>query len=138
MNRADGTELRIINEDYECHAMYLARIDTENSTEVVLVKFATKHHEKAHRLLAGNNLAPTLYFCTRVVGDIYMVVMEYVPKPKGQSHYTALPPSLSALGVIHRGIDQALDLLHEEGLVFGDLRGGICCTCRGVRVVYCS
>ena len=124
VNRANGTELYIIDEDYEFHTMYLARIDTENSTEVVLVKFATNYHKKAHRLFDGKNLPPTLYFWTRVVGDIYMVVIEYIPKSKGQSLYTALPPSLSSLEVFHRGIDRALDLLHEEGLVFGDLREG--------------
>ena len=115
MNRADGTELFIIDEDNGRHAMYLARMDTGDSTEVVLVKFAAKYHEKAHRLLASNNLAPTLHFCTRVVGD--MVVMEYVPKSKGQSLHAAPPPSLLVLEVIRRGIHQALGLLHKEGLV---------------------
>jgi len=57
VNRADGTELYIIDEDNECHAMYLARMGTRNSTEVVLVKFTTKYHEKEHhRLLANSNL----------------------------------------------------------------------------------
>ena len=104
--------------------MYLAQMDTGNSTEVVLVKFATKYHEKAHRLLADNNLAPTLHFCTRVIGGMYMVVMEYIPMSKGQSLYTARLPSTSALEVIQQGVDQALNLLHKEGLVFGDLREG--------------
>ena len=121
---ADGSELYIIDEDNGRHGMYLARMDTGNSTEVVLVKFAARYHEKAHRLLARNNLAPTLHFCTRVIGDMYMVVMEYIPKSKGQSLYAASPPPPSALEVIQRGIDRALDLLHEEGLVFGDLREG--------------
>jgi len=121
---ADGTELYIIDEDNERHAMYLARMDTGNSTEVVLVKFVTKYHEKAHRLLAGSNLAPTLHFCTRVVGDMYMVVMEYVPQSKGQSLFAAPLRSPSALEVIQKGVSQALDLLHKEGLVFGDLQEG--------------
>ena len=124
VNRADGTELYIIDEDNERHAMYLARMDTGSSTEVVLVKFTTKYHKKAHRLLAANNLAPTLHFCTRVIGGMYMVVMEYIPTSKGQSLYAAPPQSLSALEVIRQGVSQALDLLHKEGLVFGDLREG--------------
>ena len=124
VDHADGTELYVIDEANGRHAMYLALMDTGDSTEVVLVKFTAKYHEKAHRLLASNNLAPTLHFCARVVGDMYMVVMEYVPKSKGQSLYAAPPPSPSALEVIRQGIGQALDLLHKEGLVFGDLREG--------------
>ena len=99
-------------------------MDNGNLTEVVLVKFTTKYHEEAHRLLARNNLAPTLHFCTRVVGGMYMVVMEYIPSPKGQSLYAAPLRSTSALEVIRQGVCQALDLLHKEGLVFGDLREG--------------
>ena len=53
-----------------------------------------------------------------------MVVMEYIPPSKGQSLYAGLPPSTSALEVIRQGVGQALDLLHKEGLVFGDLREG--------------
>ena len=55
---------------------------------------------------------------------MYMVVMEYVPESKGRSLYLAPLPSPLALEVIQRGIGQALDLLHNEGLVFGDLREG--------------
>jgi len=121
VDRADGTELFIIDEDNGRHAMYLARMKTGDSTEVALVKFTAKYHEEAHRLLAGKNLAPTLHSCTRVVGGMYMVVMEYVPKAKGLSLHAAPPPPLS-LGVIRQGIRQALDLLHDKGLVFGDLR----------------
>jgi len=122
MDRADGTELSFINEENERHALYLARMP-ENSDEVVLVKFSAKYHEDAHSLLASTDppLTPALHFCTRVVGDMYMVVMEHVPKAKGQSLFVAPPPE-SALVGIQKDIDRALDLLHEKDLVFGDLR----------------
>jgi len=121
VDRADGTRLFVVDEDNERHALYLARMPTSN--EDVLVKFSANYHEDAHRLLANAEppLAPALHFCTRVIGDMYMVVMEYVPKAKGQSLFIAPPPQ-SALEDVREGIDRALDLLHEKDLVFGDLR----------------
>ena len=123
MDCADGTELFVVDEDNERHALYLARMPTETSNEVVLVKFSAKYHENAHRLLASADppLAPALHFCMRVVGDMYMVVMEYVPNSKGQSLFVTSPPQ-SALEGIRKDLDRALNLLHENDLVFGDLR----------------
>ena len=50
------------------------------------------------------------------------MVMGYVPSAKGQSLHAAPLLPLSALEDIRRGIRQTLDLLHDKGLVFGDLR----------------
>ena len=44
----------------------------------VVVKFTVKDHEEAHCILAENQLAPKLYFCIPLVGDMYMVIMDYV------------------------------------------------------------
>jgi len=123
VDRADGTELAVVNEANKHHALYLAEMVIGTSKRVVLVKFSAKYHEDAHRLLAGANppLAPALHFCTRVIGDMCMVGMEYVPKSEGQSLFFASPPQ-PALEGVRKGIDRALDLLHEKGLVFGDLR----------------
>jgi len=123
VNSADGSELFVVDENNQHHALYLARMATETSDEVVLVKFSVKYHENAHRLLASADppLAPALHFFTRVVGDMYMIVMEYVPKSKGQSLFVAPPPQ-PALDNIRKDIDRALNLLHENDLVFGDLR----------------
>ncbi|KAF9644455.1 hypothetical protein BDM02DRAFT_3212847 [Thelephora ganbajun] len=125
VNQADGAELSVIDEENQRHATYLARMETETETQVVFVKFAAKYNEGAHRLLANQNppLAPALYFCARVVGDMYMVVMEYMPKSKGQSigsrsSTDGLPPP----AVVLRDVSKGLDLLHERNLVFGDLR----------------
>ena len=127
INRANGTALQIINEDNERHAMYLARmkIGTSGDQDVVFVKFAVNYNEYAHRLLAQHNLAPALHFCARVVGDMYMVVMEYIPKARGRDLHSATsdsPPLEVAPAVVERDVTKALKLLHDEKLVFGDLR----------------
>ena len=106
--------------------MYLAQMQINTSSQVVLVKFTTKYNENAHLLLAGQNLAPTLHFCARVTGGMYMVVMEYIPNSRGWSldllSSVDDPPSLPKPEVIHRDIRKALGLLRGQGLVFGDLR----------------
>ena len=123
VNRANGEELPVIDDNNQRHGMYLAR---NTSNEVVLVKFAAKYNEEAHRLLADEDLAPKLYFCARVIGDMYMVVMEYIPKSRGWSldplSSVDPPPSRPKPEVIRRCISRALGLLHERHLVFGDLR----------------
>ena len=75
VDRADGTPLPHINERNENHATYLARMQIKTSIQTVFVKFATKYHEAAHRLLADRvpPLAPTLRFCSPVVDDRYGV-----------------------------------------------------------------
>ena len=149
VNRADGTALSVINKDNERHAMYLAQmavetsdqagtsitaetptessVQPEASTRTVLVKFAVKYNEDAHRLLAKKDppLAPELYFCAPVIGDMHMVVMEYIPKSRGQSVHTLShrPPLPGALPeLVEREVSKALGFLHEKSLVFGDLR----------------
>ena len=129
-NRIDGTVLSHIDEDNERHGMYLARMQlnqAEESTQEVFVKFTAKYHEDAHRLLAQQDppLAPALYFCARVIGDVYMVVMEYIPQSKGRpihqySSGPALPQNLPE--IVERDVSKALKLLHGQDLVFGDLR----------------
>ena len=122
-NHADGTELFLIDEDNERHALYLARMQTETSTQDVFVKFATSYNGDAHRLLAKQNppLAPTLHFCERVIGHMHMVVMEYIPRSKCRSirrtYGSQLVPE-----IIQRDVTKALDLLHKQDIVFGDLR----------------
>ena len=133
VDRANGKPLPRIDEDNERHAMYLARMRINTSTQAeattqnVFVKFAVKYHEAAHRLLADQNppLAPALHFCARVVGDMYMVVMEYIPQSVGRSvdpHVSgpALPQNLPQ--VVRQDVSKALGLLHGENWVFGDLR----------------
>ena len=118
--------------------MYLARMqiktstpaeastEAKASTQDVFVKFAPKYHADAHRLLADQvpPLAPALHFCAPVIGDMYMIVMEYIPNSAGRSIHsyspTDCPPGLPQ--VVERDISRALKLLHERNWVFGDLR----------------
>ena len=92
------------------------------------MKFAVKYNEEAHRLLAAQNppLAPTLYSCARVIDDMYMVVMEYISRPRGWCldlrSSADHPPSLPVPKIIRRDVTRALGLLHGRGFVFGGLR----------------
>ena len=129
VNRADGTEVFLVDENNEGHAIYLARMrtGTSDNRDVVFVKFAVNYHEGAHRLLAEQNppLAPALYFCARVIGDMYMVVMEYIPRSRGRDLHSiacGLSPLKPTQEVVRRDVTKALGLLHEQNLVFGDLQ----------------
>jgi len=132
MDRAEGIPIKgAIDADNERHAIYLAKMKSnpsasDSSTRDVLVKFAAKYNEAAHMLLASQDppLAPTLYSCTRVVGGLYMVVMEYLSDAKPLHHffypsYLLSPPTAE---VIRRDLTKALDLLGGKDFVFGDLR----------------
>ncbi|KAF8318035.1 uncharacterized protein EI90DRAFT_3084491 [Cantharellus anzutake] len=128
VHRSQGTPINgpTMEEEDKRHAIYLAMIkpdDSKGSDMQVLVKFATRYHENAHRLLADHEppLAPKLYSCTPVVGGMLMVVMEYIPQSEGASLHNHRPQE-SALQVIHQNISKALELLHGLDLVFGDLR----------------
>lgn len=83
----------------------------------VVVKFAHTYSAAAHALLASRALAPTLWFCEKVrnVG-MYVVVMDYL-----QDTEDAYDKNLTAAQ--HASLGGAIKLLHDDGLVFGDLRG---------------
>ncbi|KAF9787419.1 hypothetical protein BJ322DRAFT_1055076 [Thelephora terrestris] len=114
-----------LNDEDKQHLMYLAtmRAGDDSEATVVLVKFATKYNEGAHRLLAEQvpPLAPTLHACIRVIGDMFMVVMQYISPSDGMALADILPPRPHA-DVVRPHISKALDLLHAKEFVFGDLR----------------
>ena len=130
MDRASGIPLSIVDEDNECHGIYLAKrtcsSTDDSSAEVVLVKFTSTYGQSAHRLLAEQDppLAPALYSCNRVIGGLYMVVMEYLPDASPLHRFfppSPVPYSLKA-EVIREALKKALELLHARDHVFGDLR----------------
>ena len=87
----------------------------------VLVKFAVRYNAAAHRLLASHDLTPALYSCKRVISVTFMVVMQYIPQSEGTSLcYASLSPP--AIETVRRDVSRALELLHGQNLVFGDLR----------------
>ena len=126
VDRLFGTKLQVVDGANKQHAIYLAkmRIPGDTSTREVLVKFTAKYNEDAHRLLAESvpPLAPTLHSCTRVIGDLFMVVMQYISESEGGClRDVSLRPNLEA---VRAGVSEALRLLHGHDLVFGDLREG--------------
>ncbi|KAF5365376.1 hypothetical protein D9757_012131 [Collybiopsis confluens] len=88
--------------------------DSNPKKEDVVVKFAHRYGEVGHRLLAEAGLAPRLYYCAfeKSVG-MWVVVMQYVP---GRICHG---PLLEGEG---SSLQQAINLLHAQDLVFGDLR----------------
>jgi hypothetical protein len=84
-----------------------------------VVKFTAQYSEDAHRCLANQGLAPPLYFCERVVGGLYMVVMEHVEAEslwRLRLQHKLIPP------IVLTKVEEALNILHNAGIVFGDLR----------------
>ena len=131
LDRVDGTPLAEVDEDNMRHGIYLARMPGvastgDTSTKIVLVKFTAKYNEDAHRLLADHDppLAPALYHCMRVIGGMYMAVMEYMTNAK-TLHRFFVPSPLSPVpdtGAVRRDLTRAVDLLHGRDFVFGDLQ----------------
>lgn len=84
----------------------------------IVVKFTEVYNDEAHSLLAAAGLAPQLLSCDRSrFSDFTMVVMDYVDGKQFFYRYPdATPP-----GVLDE-VSKALRILHENKLVFGDLR----------------
>ena len=98
-------------------AMYIA---TLNGTEKeVIVKFTARYNEKAHHILASAGFAPKLHFCGRVVGGLYMVVMDRVD---GKSLWQIQTDKTPIPAIVLEHVRQAVYLLHQHNIVFGDLR----------------
>jgi hypothetical protein len=128
VDRVNGTPIDTvaIPEDDRRHGIYLARAQIGGAPTEVLVKFTPRYNRDAHYLLANHDppLAPALHFCGRVVGGLYMVVMEYIADASPLHRF--FPPSplprAPAPDVVLNTLKQALELLHGSDIVFGDLR----------------
>jgi hypothetical protein len=97
--------------------MYTAILSDTN--QEVIVKFTARYNERAHRLLAESDFAPRLHFCERVIGDLYMVVMDRVG---GKSIWQLHEDKEPVPAIVFRSVKDAIDLLHKNDIVFGDLR----------------
>lgn len=93
--------------------------DADVVTRPVVVKFTPSYCEKVHVLLAEHDppYAPALYHCQKVadVGDLYIVVMDYVAEGDGIDGTRISPTAVQQLR-------KAISHLHGNGYVFGDLR----------------
>jgi serine/threonine protein kinase len=101
-----------------------AKTYTEPAQDIV-VKFVERYSESAHRLLEQEGLAPKLFYYGAVCSDkqpsydsLSMVVMEYLD---GVTYASALKTKTLTTEVKSE-LRRALRLLHDNGLVFGDLR----------------
>ena len=106
----------------------------------IVVKFVDRYGQRAHQILADKCLAPKLLYCgSPCLGDdepsyrsIYMVVMEYVD---GDTFVVAKQKmSEESVERVRSAVFGALELLHECGLVFGDLRPPNVMITKDVRV----
>ena len=98
-------------------AIYVATLS--GTSQEVVVKFTARYNEEAHRLLAKSQLAPDLHFCGRVVGNLYMVVMDHVD---GKSIWQLQEEGTPVPAVVSEKAEEALKLLHARDIVFADLR----------------
>ncbi|KAF5340739.1 hypothetical protein D9611_007372 [Ephemerocybe angulata] len=81
---------------------YLSIPDTDNPVKKVkaIVKFTEHYSEDMHNILAAEGYAPKLYYCERVIGGVYMIVMEYV---EGESIWAVIlspPPTWTPCGLL--------------------------------------
>ncbi|KAK0196839.1 hypothetical protein F5146DRAFT_18803 [Armillaria mellea] len=100
---------------------FLAEIITDKSK--IVVKFVQTYGAEAHRLLAQHHLAPHLLYCELLgedgagYGALKMAVMDYVEGESATERFDgALTPEVA------NDLERALNILHGEDLVFGDLR----------------
>lgn len=87
----------------------------------IIVKYVESYHVDAHRLLADVGLAPKLNFVSSEgdrgfkVGGLTMIVMEVVPG-KDLAELNSVPECVAT------DVCRALEILHANDIVFGDLR----------------
>ncbi|PVF97208.1 hypothetical protein CPB86DRAFT_786220 [Serendipita vermifera] len=90
-----------------------------NSGRYLVIKFASKYNASAHALLARHGFAPKLHYarpCPQVPGFL-MVVMDMISGTSAaEKGILKLPKSTYEI------VEKAIKLLHDSGLVFGDLR----------------
>ncbi|KAH9039480.1 hypothetical protein EDB83DRAFT_2228374 [Lactarius deliciosus] len=86
----------------------------------VLVKFCQRYHGDAHHLVAAAHYAPELFFCERIQGGVTVVIMKFIT---GQNaHYHRFKDSKLLPPDILDDVKSAVRVLHDAGIVFGDLR----------------
>jgi hypothetical protein len=86
----------------------------------IVVKFVRKYGEEAHCLLASHGMAPQLLYRGPLSpnSELSMIVMDYFPGKTLSSVFG----SMEVCDETYKGVKKALDVLHEAGFVYGDLR----------------
>jgi hypothetical protein len=89
------------------------RCSLPNMRARLVVKFCERYGGDAHRMLADACLAPKLYYCSEVVGGVFIVVMEQVD---GRDAYSEFRQRDLPRAVLDDG------KLHDTQLAYGDMR----------------
>ena len=96
--------------------LYKATLDDIPNTRIV-VKFTHRYNAEAHRLLAAEGLAPRLHYSSTDdnvrYGKRFMVVMDFIDLEFPSDYLTEDQ---------YNSIKKAIDILHSNDIVFGDLR----------------
>ncbi|KAG9284732.1 hypothetical protein G9A89_003035 [Geosiphon pyriformis] len=97
--------------------LWLAEADLDGSNQKVVVKFTPRYCKKAHDACSGQGIAPKiLYF--EELDDWSLVIMEYL---QCYSHLDKV--SGNERETMQTTILDAVNMLHNFGFVYGDLRG---------------
>ncbi|KAJ3796359.1 hypothetical protein GGU11DRAFT_831818 [Lentinula aff. detonsa] len=95
------------------------RSDTQSP---IVIKFARRYGEDAHKWMVDKRLAPKLLTCESLgekYGNLLLVVMEFV---EGQTLHDAYDSTEPLPENVRYGVRKALDVLAQGDFVFGDLR----------------
>ena len=103
------------------HNLFLATLlgDNEPPAEAV-VKPVKRYNKEAHEHLADKGLAPKLFLCQHIIGNLIVVVTERV-RGKPLNLLYGLLAADSQLSIFN-GLKRAITELGNKGLVHGDLR----------------
>ncbi|EIW78683.1 hypothetical protein CONPUDRAFT_108658 [Coniophora puteana RWD-64-598 SS2] len=84
----------------------------------LVVKFVQRYNAAAHALLASRGMAPRLLHAGPGIGDLQLVVMEYIQGTNAEEAFggNVLPPS------VFTQVERAVATLHSGKFVFWDLR----------------
>lgn len=86
----------------------------------IMVKFVQRYSRDAHEKCANLGCAPKLHGFEELPGGWLMVVMEYLPSDK---YHTPNNDVLKTTNLkLYNAMKKALENLHQEGLVHGDIR----------------
>jgi hypothetical protein len=92
------------------------RVGATHHSRKVVVKFAERYGEQAHRLLAEYHLAPRLHFCKQTQCGLWMIVMDRAESQDAHTLFPGEPPDY-----VKKDVDRAIQLLHQHGFVHGEI-----------------
>lgn len=84
----------------------------------IIIKFTQRYNEAAHKLCAEKNMAPQLLYVGKEVYGWCMIVMEYIDGITLSEANLTRDVYLEVL----KKVKEAINILHENNIVFGDLR----------------